>query len=346
MKKSFKTSLLLFITVILFVSCSTKINIHSLQPSNISSSLIKKITIKTFKNDSLHLRESIKDKMFSLSFNNKKYFTITDNAHNEDILEEQELQDSGLIILEETISPYTLQESTSILWGEILKNEIEHNVYYKEKINYNRCVQYITNKKGQKICSQYHEYEIRCVEKRYLLEAQLEIAAVKNAKTIYIGNFSANDRTLKCRDKPYGVSSDSKIFTKLKEKIAQDFIKIIAPSYSSKYYVLLEEEDISYKKEEKELLERAIKNIKNKNIKKSNTIFLLLVEKTKQQSSTALYNLALSYEALGKLESAHFYYKKAYNINTLEASNKHINQALGRIEKSMKNAKRLQEQLK
>ena len=73
-----KLSLIILLTSIsiLFTACSQKVTIKALKPSSVEDSAIKKISIKTIKNDDISLTSNIQSKMNNVQFNNKKYFTI------------------------------------------------------------------------------------------------------------------------------------------------------------------------------------------------------------------------------------------------------------------------------
>ncbi len=339
-------SFISFFLIVFFTACSTKINIKSIEPSAIKSHKIKNIHIKSFKNDSISLEEEIKEQMFKLSFEGKKYFNLINNERHEDILKEQVLQDSGIIQLKKENAVFTFQEAQSILWGKILKKEIDENTYYKEKTNYNKCVQYSKNKKGESYCTQYYEYEISCLEKKYLLLVQIEIAEVLNAQTLYLGNFSATHSTTKCSNNPYGQASNRKVFSKLKKQVVSDFIRIIAPSYTYTTFTLLDDPYIKYSSKEEALLENALDLIKNKQIKEANTLLQELVILTKNKSYIALYNLALSHEALNQLNSAHRYYLKAKEIMFNEDTKEELSSSLKRVKESIKNKTLATKQLK
>ncbi|PHR73518.1 MAG: hypothetical protein COA66_03775 [Arcobacter sp.] len=339
-------SFLSLFLILFFTACSSKINIRSIEPSAIKSHKIKNIHIKSFKNDSINLEEEIKDQMFKLSFEGKKYFNLINNERHADILKEQVLQDSGIIQLKKENPVFTFQEAQSILWGKILKKEIDENTYYKEKTNYNKCVQYLKNKKGERYCSQYYEYEISCLEKKYLLLVQIEIAEVINAQTLYLGNFSATHSTTKCSNNPYGQASNRKVFSKLKKQVVSDFMKIIAPSYSYKDFILLDSPYIKYSSKEEDLLEEALSLIKNKQIKEANILLNELVLSTKSKSYIALYNLALSYEALNELERSLAYYLKAKELMFNEDNKEELSSSLKRIKESIKNKTLANKQLK
>ncbi|HFU76371.1 MAG TPA: hypothetical protein ENK66_09015, partial [Arcobacter sp.] len=127
--------------VVLLNGCAQKANVKSLEPAIISDPSIKEVSIAKFKNDSVNLRESIVSQMDNISFSNKKFFTIVNREDVEQILEEQKLQDSGLV-KNRGDEEYGLRDISSIISGKITTKTKKTSKYKEERTNYDKCIKY------------------------------------------------------------------------------------------------------------------------------------------------------------------------------------------------------------
>ena len=331
------TALLLFVT-----GCAQKVKVKSIEPAKINDPAIKQVSIKKFTKDSVHLRESIMSQMDSVTFNNKKYFTIVNREDINTILKEQKLQDSGLVN-NKGDEKYGLSDISSIISGNVTTKEKKDSQYKVKRTNYNECKEY--SKDGKK-CIQYYTYYVKCKKITYNLEANIKITKTSNADIILGKDFSASTYQQKCSDESNFLSSDGIIFSSLGKNIASDFVSFIAPSYTTTQVELLEDEDIDYSSKESKLLKNGLKLIELNDIQSANEIFMQLVESTKLKSETALYNLAVSYELLGMLDSADVYYTRAKNMTLKNDMNETIIKASKRIKTAIEKQKLAQAQIK
>jgi len=342
--KKFTYFVLLTLLSIVFTACSQKTTIKSLKPSLVDDSAIKKISIEEIKNDDISLSLNIQSKMNTLQFNNKKYFTIINRNQSSNILKEQKLQDSGLVNVSRT-KRFGLGEVESILSGSINSKEHDKNEFYEKRTNYNKCIRYEKNKDNTKRCTKYQTYNAICSNNIYTIRAFLSINKVENASILYSKNFE-NQKVIKdCNDYSAELPTTFSIYNLLSHEIANNFLKEISPSIHYFTVVLLEDEDIGYTDLEEKLLENSLKLISLNHLQKAEILLSKLVLSTKSKSSTAIYNLAVVKEGLGKLNEAYSLYKKAENITMINELDENILTAVKRIEKSLINNKRAMQQI-
>ncbi len=324
--------LTLFITISFLTSCSTKVTVKSLQPAKISSPDIKTIIVDDIKNDNVGLTYTIRSKMSNMKFDNKTYFTLVNRNQDKRILEEQRLMDSGLIDTN-TDTSYTLKEAKSILSGAIIGKSVNRYRKYETRTNYDKCLQYMN--KDKKACKIYEKYNVLCVQREFILSSHFDILKITNGKTLYSNNFTKLYKDYHCEDRASNIESQNKIFVDLSNEIANDFIKTIAPSYTYTQVELLDDEDIHYNDNNQQLLKNSIELIENNNIQEANELLLTLTENTNYKSYVALYNLAITYEALGNFKNAYKYITRAKDITLATHMNKDVISAYNRIKREL-----------
>jgi len=94
-------TILLFTTMlfILFMAgCAQKVNVRALEPAEIDrAATTKKIAVDSFRNDRVGLSGKIEAKLARFKIDNKSYFTIVSRNDFKKIIEEQKIQNSGLV---------------------------------------------------------------------------------------------------------------------------------------------------------------------------------------------------------------------------------------------------------
>lgn len=326
-----------------FSGCSQKIIIESIQPAQIDDKDIKKVTVTKFNNDSIALSSNIKAQLNSVSLNNKKYFTLV-NREVGFIEKEQKLQDSGLVnISQEKV--FELGEVNSVITGKINSKNYNRNIFYQTRTNYNKCHKYETNKKGEKICTKYREYLVRCIHHKYSIDAFISIIRVSNNEIIFANNYSEKISIDKCSNDTNLIPSKQSVFHEISKSISADFVNILKPNYKYFEVYLKDDSDIEYSDLEERLLENALQLVELNLIVEANNIFKSLVISTKEKSITALYNYGVTNEYLGNLEKAYTLYKNAETLSLQNKIDKDIFNALIRLEKSIKNKEKAYQQI-
>lgn len=338
-KHIIKTSFIMII--LMFTGCTQKLTVKSLVPAPIEDKDIKNISIKNFKNDTVNLKDNITSKMNSITFNNKNYFNIVNRKDIDKVLEEQRLQDSGLVNNKGSQN-YGLSDVNSFIKGDINLKTYNQNRYYETRTNYNKCIRY----SEKKSCLEYAKYSVSCQSHTYNLGATINITRVSNADIIFSKRFDSSNVQRQCSDRAINLLSKDVIFELLAKDIAKKFVSYIAPKYKYLSIELIEDEDIDYTKVQEKMLKNSLKLIELKDIKEANSLLQKLVTSTNSKSSTALYNLAVTYEYLDQYPKAQIAYKKAKDITLLDDMNKLIIKANKRIKKVIQDRDKAISQIK
>ena len=341
--KKFTLFILLAFLSIFFTACSQKVTIKALKPSSVEDSAIKKISIKTIRNDDILLTFNIQSKMSNVRFNNKPYFTIINRKATPSILQEQKLQDSGLANLSRN-KQFEVGEVESILSGSINAKQYDKSEFYEKRTNHSKCIEYKDNK-NKKECIKYEIYNAICSNNTFTIRASLTINKVENTALIYSKNFHKQKVLKDCNDYKIELPPRNTVYNIISNEIANEFLQDISPSYEYFQVVLIDDSDIDYTDNQEKILDNALKLIEFNHLSKAELLLSRLVSSTKSKSSTALYNLGVVKEALGKLKEAYTLYKKAENISMLNNLDKNIMKAVQRIEESLVNNKRAMRQI-
>ncbi len=318
----------------LFIACSTKVTVTAIKPSIINDKDVKQISILKFKNDNISLSSYIEAKMDKVIFNDKKYFEIINRKELNTILEEQKLQDSGLVngINDNSLG---LSMVKSLVTGKVNSTTKSQKYFYETRTNYDRCLEFKIENGKKKYCQRYAKYSVNCTKYFFNVSATIGISKVSNSNSLYNETFSKEKLIESCNDRSKIVPHEKVVYEELSKKIADDFVSNISPSYYYFQVVLIEDEDIHYTWEQEKLLENGLKMIELDRINKAKIIFDKLVLSTSSKSSTALYNLALCEELLGNFEAAYKSYLKAEDIAMLDEVNEDISKAVKRVKKTL-----------
>jgi len=328
----------------LFISCATKITVTALRPSIVYDKDIKQVSILKFKNDNISLSSYIEAKMGKILFDDKKYFKIINREDIDTILEEQKLQDSGLVNdIDENL--FGLSTVKSLITGKVNSTTKSTKYFYETRTNYDRCLKYKVKNGKKRYCERYAKYKVRCTKYSFNVNATISISKVSNANMIYNETFSEKYTTTSCSDSHEIVANEKVIYEELSHKIASDFVSKISPSYYDTKVILIEDEDISYTNTEEKLFSNGLKLIELDRINKAKIIFERLVLSTTSKSSTALYGLALCEELLGNLDTAYALYIKAEDITLLNDLNEDISNAVKRVRKALISKQRATKQI-
>lgn len=342
MKKSIV--IILFLISIFFSACSQKITVKAIIPAPIGDKDIKNVSIEKFTNDNIGLSQNVNSSMSEISFDEKNYFNIINRIDTDKILAEQKLQDSGLVNNKGEES-FGLSDISSIISGKVNSKTYNKRSYLEERTDYNTCIQYRRAKDGKEYCALYRKYKIRCNSYSYSVSADIKITRVSNSDIIFSKTFVKSTSQNRCSDSSSSLSSKQIIYEMLSRNIADEFVSFIAPSYKYLSLVLIEDEDIDYTNTQENMLKNSLKLIELKDIKSANTLLLKLVNSTKYQSSTALYNLGITYEYMGELHRALNMYQKAKNITLLNDMDENIINAVIRIKKSIDDKNKVNKQI-
>ncbi len=337
----------IFLTsIIFFVGCSSKTTISAIKPAEVGDSDIRAITVLNFEDDDIGLASSIRAKMSEISFENGKYFSIVNRDDIKHILNEQKLLESGFVNSKSDIQNVGLSEVKSIMSGKVINTKYNRNYYQEERTDYNYCVEYARDKKGNSYCVRYRKYFVDCATHTYSIEASISINRVSNGDNIFSDSYNKNKSISKCSDSSTPLLPKESMYSNLAKEIASILIKKIAPSKESFEVILLDDIDTDYSSTDKNLLKSALALIETKRIDRANEILDELVNNTKSNSITALYNLAVTEEAIGNIEKAIELYKKAEDIAIRRGKIiDELSIAIKRVEKNLINQQKALQQI-
>ena len=297
--------LLLVSVVVLFMNgCSQKVQIRALEPAQIDrASSTKKISIAPFTNDSIGLSNKIESNLVNRRINNKKYFTIVSRKDFNKIIDEQKIQNSGLIDISTAVEVGNLIGAEAIISGNVGRVTSKDTRYYESRI---RCY--------DRKCKDSVEYRVRCVKRVVGLSAEIRMVDVTKGDIIYADTMSEASVFKHCKDDSRALPSREVAAQQLAHEIAAEFTYKLSPHYRYFRVVLLEKPDIDYDEREEKLLEVSLQYIKQNRYDKAEKFLIDLIDSTHQKSYVPFYNLGVIKEAEGKYSEAEKYYKLADDL--------------------------------
>ena len=163
---------------------------------------------------------------------------------------------------------------------------------------------------------------------------------------MFTDTYRESSEHAQCDDQSTVLPSKQDENTKLAGKIAQKLMVDIAPSYVYFWVTLLEDPDLEYNDMQKKLLENSLVMIDQKRIEKANELLKKLNQSLGGQSYVALYNLAITEEALGNVEEALKLLQMAENTAmNLGEINEEISTAITRTKKNLAELEKANKQL-
>ena len=322
------------LTCVLIWSCSTTAKIKYLEPAEVSAvSKLKRIAVDDFKDDAVGLSGLIESKISAKTFNNSPYFTLVNRANIKDILSEQKRQYSGITIGKNAVQLGELIGAQAFITGKVHSKNYDDSTYYETRT---QCV--------DKKCNEVKKYRVRCKKREVSLGANIKIINVETAKVVYTRTYNKQGRWSACTDSYSSLPSPSSIWSKQANQIANQFTSAITPSYSYREIDLLDEPDIKYSRDEKELLKSGLEFIESNNMKKAEDFLSQLVFKTHSKSYVANYNLGVVKESKGEYQKAKQLFTLAENL--LKKPNETVSNALKRIHRVIAKNQQAQQQLK
>jgi tetratricopeptide (TPR) repeat protein len=325
----FTTAFLLF----LMSGCAQKVNVRALEPAEIDRvANTKKITVTNFKNDRVGLSRKIEANLASFSIDTKNYFTIIGRNDFEKIIEEQKLQNSGLVEPGTAVRVGELIGAQAIISGNVGSATSEDSYFYEERV---KCA----NKK----CSELTYYKVRCKKRVVGLSAELRIVDVQKGDMIFADRLSRSAEYKHCSDDSRALPSREMAAQRLSVDMANSFTYRLTPHYKTFKVALLEEPDLDYNDKQDELLEVSLKYIEQGRFDKAEQFLSELIDATASQSYVAFYNLGVIKEAQGNYKEAKEYYEYADNLMVEPVEE--INAAVIRISSLIEKRERTHEQI-
>ncbi len=326
--------------------CAQKIQLKAIKSAQISDGAIKNIAVLPFTNDTVSQSIKIDSALSNATINGEKYFNLIDRVNLEKIMAEKKLNDSGLVDLIHNNPNIGLQEIKTIVTGEVALNDVQQSTYLEERIDNQTCIEMVTQKDGVSYCKTYRKYNMACIANLYSLTTNVKFIKVADSKILFTRSFSKNSKATHCADDNNVLPLKEAVNTNLASEIADNLIKIVAPSYVYFTVTLLDDEDIDFTREQSKTLKTAMELLKHERVEKANEILKRLNNSLENKSYVVLYNLGVSEEALGNIYEAYELYKKADTIALNQ--NKVIEElsvALGRVKQNINEFEKVNKQL-
>ena len=330
-----KTILLLTTTLFIFLmaGCAQKVNVRALEPAEIDrAAATKKIAVANFSNDRVGLSGKIEAKLARFKIDNKSYFTIVSRNDFNRIVEEQKIQNSGLVDQETVVDIGNLIGAQAIISGNVGKATAQDSYFYVRR---SRC--------ADKKCKNLIYYKVRCKKRIVGLSAELRMVDISQGDIIYADTMNRSRTYTHCADDSRAIPSREMVAQDLAESIANNFIYKLTPHYRNFRVVLLEEGDLDYSDEQEKLLEVSLTYIEQGRLDKAEQFLIQLIDSTDSQSYVAFYNLGVVKEAGGNYLEAKEYYENADNLMVEPVEE--INAAVIRISSLIEKRQRTQSQL-
>jgi len=326
------TTLVLFLT--LFISaCSQKVNVRALVPAQVDrASLVKKVSVTSFKNDSVALSAKIESTLSQQTIDNKHYFTIINRSDFNKIIQEKKLQSSGLVETSTAAEIGSLIGAESIISGDVSSITSSDSYYYEQR-----------TKCADKKCKKLIKYKVRCLKRVIGLSADIRMIDVNHGDIIYADTIRNSSKYVHCSDDSEVIPDKNKVADYLAQRIAKNFVYRLTPHYRNFRVVLLEKPDFSYSDSQEKLLKVSLEYIEQKRYDKAEQFLVELIDSTDQRSYVPFYNLGVVKEIQGSYSDAQSYYATADSLMVEPVEE--ISSAYLRIQKTINNAKITQKQL-
>ena len=296
---------------ILFLSffiggCSSHVTIKALKPAQVHrASSTKNVAVVALQNDRVGLGSKIESILAKHRVENEPFFTIVNRSNINHVLEEQKLQNSGLVDTKDIINVGNLIGAQAIISGNVGKSSLSDSHFYESRL---RCV--------DSKCKESYYFKVRCTKRVISLAADIKMVDVARGDIIYADNIARSSSFSHCSDDSRSLPSKESVADDLALSIADAFTYKLTPHYAYFNVELLDSPDLDYTSEQKELLKNALVYIEQNRYDKAKELLIQLVDTTSQQSYVAFYNLGVLTEAQGDYEKAKTYYEKADSLTS------------------------------
>ena len=321
------------ILIFLLGGCSSTVNIKALQPAEVDrAAFTKKIAVTPFQNDKVGLSSKIEAKIASKKVEGKNYFTTISRRDIRKIIEEQKLQNSGLLDESTAVRLGKLLGAQAIISGNITTASFS-DTHYRET----------RTKCADKKCKTTYEYTVSCVKRVVTLAAQVRMVDVEKGDIIFADLLHRNQSWNHCSDDSNTIPSSAQALDRLSTRLADAFAYKLTPHYISYSVILLDKPDLEYTDEQKKALENALVYIERRRYDKAERILSRLLEESHDRSYVAAYNLGVVKEVQGEYEKSKSLYELADKL-TYEPVEE-IDTAILRIKRSIEQREQAKRQI-
>ncbi len=298
------------VLLLIFSGCTPKISIKTLQAPQIINPNTKKMAVIPFENDTIGQTQAIINELNSIYIDGIKYYTLLDQSSIDTLIQEKKL---GNVDSFRVYSGST--QAKSILIGKVLEQNISYYNYVKEDIDYDYCIKFEhtkdRDKRNERKCVKYATFYIPCTKQTYDVTTNIQVINIEDSSILFSKNYTSQDSYSTCQDVRYVLPNPNRVFSKLTNKIAQNFMSDITPTHRYISIETIDSLDIKATKPQEQQFEKAIDAIENNNIPFAKDILDQLNIELSNSSATVLYNLGLCYEALGDKDTANSIYTLA-----------------------------------
>jgi tetratricopeptide (TPR) repeat protein len=321
------------IFLFLMTGCAQKVQMKALEPAEIDRvAYTKKVTVTNFQNDRVGLSRKIEANLASVKIDEKNYFTMVSRNDFDKIIQEQKIQNSGLVEQNTAVEVGNLIGAEAIISGNVGKPTSQDSYYYETRA---KC----TDKK----CSELTYYKVRCLKRVVGLSAEVRIVDVHKGDIIFANTLSRDAVYAHCSDDSRALPSTDMAAQSLSQAMANEFTYRLTPHYRHFEVVLLEDADLDYTDKQEQLLEVSLTYIEQGRYDKAERYLTELIDSTASKSYVAFYNLGVIKEAQGKYKEAKEYY--SYADNLMIEPVEEINNAVVRIDRLIAKRNKTREQL-
>ncbi len=322
-----------FFVLFFITGCAQKVQVRALEPAEIDRvAYTKKIAVVNFTNDRVGLSSKIEANLASFRLDDKNYFTIISRNDFDRIIQEQQIQNSGLAEDGAAVSAGELMGAQAIISGNVSAPTAQDTHFTETRA---KC--------ADKKCSTFTYYKVSCKNRAVGLSAEVRIVDVEKGDVIFADRLARDAVYKHCSDYSSALPSTEMASQKLASSMADEFTARLSPHYKTFEVTLLEKPDLDYNDEQEKLLEVSLLYIEQARYDKAEEMLGQLIETTDSQSYVAFYNLGVVKEAQGQYTEAKEYYETADKlmVEPVDA----INAAVVRIDSLIAKQERLKLQL-
>lgn len=319
--------------LLLLSGCSKNIKIQMLEPAEIDrAAFTKRIAVSEFRKDTVGLAAKIESRIAQQKVDGQHFFTIISRDEIDNIIQEQKLQNSGVVKDDQVVEVGEILGAQAFITGEVSSASMRDNGYYEERFE---C--------ADRNCNELRKYLVSCTRRDISLGATIKMTDVAKGDIIYAQNYAESKSWKSCLDDSRTLPTKSAGLEQLANEVANLFVFKLSPHYRSMSIELLDSPDLKYTDRQEKTLEVALEYLEASRLDKAEKLLGTLLDSTDNRSYVAAYNLGVVKEAQGAYVEAQRLYNMAddLQLEPVEA----INKAVVRIKQVMQKHEQVQLQL-
>lgn len=327
-------NLLLLLGLLFFTACSPKIAIQTVKPASIERAThTKKIFVDEFLNDYDGFTSKLQSRLSSKIVNGNNFFTVIDEKNLDTSSFGKKVEYIGIANKNNKRDLNNLIKPEAIISG-VITDASDYRRYYRESRF--ECL--------DKKCKDKREFFIKCVEVTYHFSVDMKMIDTFQGDIIYADSFSTSTVYNQCRDRNNYLPFFKDEIDYLSYGIIDEFIAQISPTIAIYNVELLDEPEITYDDNQKELLKISLEYIEKGYIQKAEELLTKLIESTQNKDFVSIYNLAVLKEYNKDYQNALDLYKLAESLTI--KPNELITKAIMRINVQIHDKRKVEKQIK